>query len=274
MYNKLFSSILDSSIWIESTPTRIVWVTFLAAMDGAGFVRMACAENVANRARVTLEEANTAIQSLESPDRVNPDEQDFEGRRIERVPGGWMVLNAKKYREIVTAEVQREQIRLRVARHRAKRVNVTDVTKCNEKLTPSEAEAEAEAEGNVLQSRTLDDSRPVRAKWQVPTESEVQLRAQTIGLPTEEANRFINYYESNGWRVGKNPMRSWPHALNNWKIKWKENRNDTRKSNSPDRNEHIVKREEGRAERILAARAKAAGFVVGEQMALPQDSPP
>jgi uncharacterized protein YdaU (DUF1376 family) len=31
-----------------------------------------------------------------------------------------------------------------------------------------------------------------------------------------EAEKFVNYYESNGWKVGKNPMKSWTHAVNNW----------------------------------------------------------
>jgi len=37
------------------------------------------------------------------------------------------------------------------------------------------------------------------------------------GIANSEADRFCNYYESNGWRVGKNPMRSWPSAVANWK---------------------------------------------------------
>jgi hypothetical protein len=31
-----------------------------------------------------------------------------------------------------------------------------------------------------------------------------------------EAEKFVNYYTSNGWRVGKNPMKSWQHAANTW----------------------------------------------------------
>lgn len=31
-----------------------------------------------------------------------------------------------------------------------------------------------------------------------------------------QAEKFVNYYESNGWKVGKNPMKSWTHAINNW----------------------------------------------------------
>ena len=57
MYNKLFTKILDSSIWLESSPTRIVWITFLAAMDEEGFAPFVAIGNVANRARVSLEEA-------------------------------------------------------------------------------------------------------------------------------------------------------------------------------------------------------------------------
>ena len=31
-----------------------------------------------------------------------------------------------------------------------------------------------------------------------------------------EAEGFFNYYESNGWRVGKNPMKDWKAASRNW----------------------------------------------------------
>lgn len=32
----------------------------------------------------------------------------------------------------------------------------------------------------------------------------------------EESEKFFNYYESNGWKVGKNPMKNWRAAANNW----------------------------------------------------------
>ncbi len=31
-----------------------------------------------------------------------------------------------------------------------------------------------------------------------------------------ECEKFFNYYESNGWRVGKNPMKNWKAAAVNW----------------------------------------------------------
>ena len=37
--------------------------------------------------------------------------------------------------------------------------------------------------------------------------------------PTVDAERFYNYYESNGWKVGKNPMKDWKAAARNWLLK-------------------------------------------------------
>ena len=31
-----------------------------------------------------------------------------------------------------------------------------------------------------------------------------------------DAHRFYDYYESNGWRVGKTPMKDWQAAIRNW----------------------------------------------------------
>ena len=33
------------------------------------------------------------------------------------------------------------------------------------------------------------------------------------------ANKFYDYYESNGWHVGKNPMKDWKAAIRTWERK-------------------------------------------------------
>ena len=138
MYNKLFTKILDSTIWLEEDSTRLVWITFIAAMDEDGFVALSSIGNVAARARVSIEAAEAAIAALESPDKADPS-QEHDGRRIERVPYGWMVLNSTKYRDIIRRETAKEQTRQRVAKHRAKKSGNAAVTHSNEKLTPSVA---------------------------------------------------------------------------------------------------------------------------------------
>lgn len=48
------------------------------------------------------------------------------------------------------------------------------------------------------------------------------MAAAKVGLPQIEAEKFFNYYESNGWRVGRVKMVSFQHALAGWKIRWQE----------------------------------------------------
>ncbi len=211
VYNKLFTSILDSSVWLETTATRIVWITFLAAMDEDGFVRMATVQNLSIRARVSEMEAQQAVDALEAIDELCPD-QDFQGRRIERVEGGWIVLNARKYREIVNRETQREQTKIRVAKLRARRAaengDVTHVTLSNENVTTSEAEAAAEAEAN-------------RGRIP-PSKEEVALLIAKAGLPPEEAEKFWNFHEAGGWMRGKSKMKSVSGAVGYWACKYRE----------------------------------------------------
>ena len=123
MYAKLFASILDSSVWLEPLPTRIVWLTLLAAKDADGFARFACIENLAQRARVTMPDAEVAVERLESPDPKSSNPA-HEGRRIERVPGGWMVLNSSFYDDMVRREDERRATRDRVRRHRERKGDV------------------------------------------------------------------------------------------------------------------------------------------------------
>ena len=153
MYNKLFSKIITSSIWLAPDPTRIIWITLLATMDQDGIATYASVANLAHTARVDFEQTKEAVAILEGPDPDSSD-TDNDGRRIERLPGGWLVLNAEKYRKIVSREVARERTRERVAKHRARKagVTVTDVTKANVRVTPSESYSDADSETESFKS--------------------------------------------------------------------------------------------------------------------------
>lgn len=161
MYNKIFTKILDSSIWLETDATRLVWITLLAAMDEDGFCQFASVANLARRAVIDLPKCEEAVRVLESPDKNSADPEN-EGRRIERVPGGWMVLNAAKYRELVTRIISREQTRKRVAKFRARN---GDVTPSNESVTPSEAVSVSKAESDVGKSRSAVASTTSQEDW-------------------------------------------------------------------------------------------------------------
>ena len=51
---------------------------------------------------------------------------------------------------------------------------------------------------------------------QRPSVWEVENFCRTQGLTLVDAQRFVDYYEANGWKVGRNPMRSWQAAARNW----------------------------------------------------------
>lgn len=95
-FTKLFSSIITSTVWMEDSPTRIVWVGLLALANGEGIVEGSI-PGLANVCRVSVEECQRAIDVFLAPDAYsrNPD---HDGRRIEPVPGGWRILNYRNYR--------------------------------------------------------------------------------------------------------------------------------------------------------------------------------
>lgn len=110
-YTKLFRSLLSSSIWTQcDEATRLVWITMLAMKDRDGMVASSL-PGIAHAARVSLEQAEVAIAVLEAPDKYSRT-PDNDGRRIEKVPGGWKVLNHRIYQEMLSKEVRKENKRI------------------------------------------------------------------------------------------------------------------------------------------------------------------
>ena len=60
----------------------------------------------------------------------------------------------------------------------------------------------------------------MRVRFQPPTLEEVYFyffeKTEKENFARREAEKFWNYYESNGWKVGRNKMKSWPHAAGGW----------------------------------------------------------
>src|SRR4030065_472467 len=116
-FTKLFSSITESTVWCEPASTRLVWITMLAMSDRKGRV-WASIPGLAHRARVSLEDTEVALYTLSSPDKYSRT-PDHEGRRIEPIDGGWVLLNHEKYRSIRDEETTREVARNHMRRKRA-----------------------------------------------------------------------------------------------------------------------------------------------------------
>ena len=49
-----------------------------------------------------------------------------------------------------------------------------------------------------------------------PSVEDVRQYGCTLTPAFTDAVKFVNFYESKGWKVGKNPMKSWQAAVRNW----------------------------------------------------------
>lgn len=237
-YTKLFGSIVASTIWREDDKTRIVWITMLAIANKHGEVE-ASVPGLADLSRVTVPEARAAIAKLEAPD---PDSRstEEEGRRIVKIPGGWRLVNHGKYRAKLSVDERREYLAQKQRECRARQQSSTNVNSCqleSKMSTPStQAEAEAEADSKAEASKKIahnvqanpqvepfDGSAAKRRSFTKPTDDECRIHGEKIGLPKNEVDKFLAFYESKGWKVGREPMKSWKSAMAGWKIRWEEN---------------------------------------------------
>ena len=84
-------------------------------------------------------------------------------------------------------------------------------------IEPAASEPAAEAQpASIVPAAPKPATRRRTPPMQRPTVWEVENFCRTQGLQLVDAQRFVDYYEANGWKVGRNPMRSWQAAARNW----------------------------------------------------------
>lgn len=105
-YTKLFSSLLDSTVWALSKEARILWITMLVKKNRAQIVE-ASIPGLAHAARLTVPETERALDELEKPDKYSQTKE-HGGRRILKVDNGWFVVSGAKYRDMLSLEERRE----------------------------------------------------------------------------------------------------------------------------------------------------------------------
>jgi hypothetical protein len=84
-----------------------------------------------------------------------------------------------------------------------------------------------------------------RSRFEKPSLEAMKMQGAKIGLPESEAEACFNHYESNGWLVGRNPMRSWPAAMQNWKKTFEEKRYGNNRQDSGKRDQSNVQAVKG-----------------------------
>jgi hypothetical protein len=115
-YTKLFSDIVESSIWKEPPPVCKVWITMLALSDRDGYIRGSSGW-LADKAQVSKEECEIALNKFLNPDATSRT-PDHDGRRIEQLEDGWLVLNYLTFRDRLSDDHKAILSRERVRKHR------------------------------------------------------------------------------------------------------------------------------------------------------------
>src|SRR6266496_609234 len=149
-WTPIFSKIVDSSLWSEPDFVVKIFLTMLAKKDADQVVR-ANAYMIGQWARKTEAEALEALKILSSPDTRRLEPQANEGRRIERVEGGWRMLNGQYYEDMMK-QVSRLAYKARKERERRERMKAQAEGDRITKLFKKEGKdgIRAEAEGSEV----------------------------------------------------------------------------------------------------------------------------
>jgi hypothetical protein len=250
MYVKVFSQILESSLSVDYEQ-RHIFMDLLVLADRTGVVDMTL-EAISRRINVPVDMVSRNIKKLEIPDQESrSDEQ--EGRRLvlldEHRDWGWQIVNYEHYRDLVDLEALRVANRERKRRQREKERqsrdvlnghkmsrNVRDSHAPSQKVTPSESysvsnsdpkekEREMSLPVRVTQNGTEDLSlssevlpKP-KPKLEARPKSWAEFLAfcQSRGLSENDSEYLYSHWQSNGWRTGKQEIKSWKHAVQTWK---------------------------------------------------------
>ena len=227
-YTKLFSSIVTSTIWTEDANTCKIWVTMLAIADKHGEVH-ASIPGLAQIAGMGIADAESAIHKFLSPDKYSRTSDD-EGRRIEPINGGWLLLNHAKYRAMASKDEEKSANSERQAKFRERQKRngkVTEsngkVTESNEKVTGSNekcgsvtssrdiAEAEAEAKEEEKEEEKEKESPPLTPQggilpvgWKKMTKSEQSRKKVNSNSPEMiRIGKFFGQRESTLWTIAE-----------------------------------------------------------------------
>ena len=95
-------------------------------------------------------------------------------------------------------------------------------------ISPPDIEIETNTELEIEKK----EKKPARPRFVPPTIEEVTALVRERGYHINPES-FVRYYESNGWKVGKNPMKDWKAAAAGWESRENKNRREAPKQETP-----------------------------------------
>ncbi len=112
----LSGGLVDSSIWEEPDHVFRVFMAMLSLKDRDHVVAMD-GYKLAKRIHMEVGLVTDALRVLSEPDSRRP-EQEFGGRRIQKVEDGWLILQGEAYKAEMQQEARRQRNRRAQAAYR------------------------------------------------------------------------------------------------------------------------------------------------------------
>jgi predicted phage replisome organizer len=144
---------------------------------------------------------------------------------IEVIDNVLRISNWEKYQSVDRLAEIREYNRIAKQKSRAKQKLLPDVNdksmtsqRCHETDIDIEEDKEEDKNKRDIEPTALP---PKRKVFQKPSLDDIKAYCKESGYHID-AERFVNYYESNGWMVGRNKMKDWKATVRNWASKDKK----------------------------------------------------
>lgn len=101
-------------------------------------------------------------------------------------------------------------------RHRLTSADIERYPTTTTTTTPTPATTPTPTSTDKIES--MADKPPTRHSFSPPSVDDVREYCKEKGYNVDP-ERFVDYYISNGWKVGRNPMKDWKSAVRSWNRK-------------------------------------------------------
>lgn len=211
----------------------------LAKSDKDGYV-WASVSGLAHAARVTDEECRVALGKFMEPD---PDSRsdDYDGRRVEKVDRGWLLLNKSRFRDMRDEDERRRKERERKRAQRAAAKADRDAARTAQPPTEPPNDFDGSPDETICPLNLAE-----RAEHRVIPELAKKLKGATVEQVRDSVNRCVAHYTI-GPGMGQR-RRFWMRIVRGWVTKDHGDKNLTRTEKQP---RNVASQLRERADRLM-----------------------
>lgn len=199
----------------EGNNIVLIWVmllTMAGRCNSGGMIFLT--ENIPYTPKMLADELDfeesTVLLALKSLEQLNMIviNQDF-----------FSIAGWEEYQNIEGMEKIREQNRLRKQKQREKMKQLPEVSRDSHgtvtECHATDKEEDKDIDRDIEEENIVESSTPTRKRFSPPTVEDVYSYCLERGNQVDP-QRFVDYYTSNGWMVGKNKMKDWKAAVRTW----------------------------------------------------------